>query len=133
MVYECRLNKVGRQHLFAGVLTIAGLWLLSRFDVAGAGYWWAYAIGIALAIAASYLIGNTRVRVAISGETVTVEHSGMVHANLSVDAIASVAVSGSDSTSRIVVVTSDGSKYYIPCECFSQAEVDGLLRALGKS
>ena len=133
MIYECRLNKVKRQHVYAGVLTIVGIYLLSFLGFRGSEYWWASSIGIALALVASYLIGNTKVRIEENGETVTVEHSGMVHANIPIDSIAEVSMSGSKNLSRIVIVTNDGLKYFIPVECFSSSEVEKLMKTLGKA
>lgn len=130
MVYECRLNRFGRQHIYAALMSILGLNLLSQFVVIGDGYWWSSAIGIAVATGVSYLIGNTNVRTETNGEAVTVEHSGMVTANFTIDSLANVAVSGSGSMSRIVVVTKEGLKYFIPCECFSNDEIESLLKSL---
>ncbi len=130
MSYECRLNRFKRHHLYAALTTIFGLYLLSYVDFWGAGSWWAYAIGIAIAAGASYLIGNTKVRIEIDGGAVVVEHSGMVHANFTIVELASVAVDGSGREVRIVVVTKEGLKYLIPCWCFSKAEVNALLEAL---
>jgi hypothetical protein len=130
MIYECRLNRFRRHHLYAALTTIFGLYLLSYVNFGGAGYWWAYAIGISIAAGASYLIANTKVRIEIGGEAVVVEHRGRVHANFTIDALASVAVSGSGNDSRIVVVTNEGLEYFIPCGCFSKSEIDALLVAL---
>ncbi|MCB1826504.1 MAG: hypothetical protein KDJ54_18775 [Candidatus Competibacteraceae bacterium] len=127
------MNRFRQHHLYAALLTIIGLYLLSYFDFGGARYWWAYSIGIAMGAGASYLIGNTKVRIETNGEAVTVEHSGMVHANFTVDSVASVTVSGSGSMSRIVVVTHEGLKYYIPCECFSKTETEALLKVLRRA
>ena len=133
MIYECRLSRFRRHHLYAGLLTIVGLYLLSYFDFVGTGYWWAFSIGIALAAGASHFIGNTKIRIETNGEVVIVEHSGMVHANFPVDSVASVALNGSGSMSRIVVVTNEGLKHYIPCECFSKAEIEALIKALRRA
>ena len=130
MTYECRLNRFRRHHLYAALTTIFGLYLLSYVDFWGAGSWWAYAIGIAIAAGAWYLIGNTKVRIEIDGGAVVVEHSGMVHAHFTIEDLASLAVDGTSRESRIVVVTNEGLKYLIPCGCFSKAEIDALLLAL---
>ena len=57
----------------------------------------------------------------------------MIHANIPLDSIKTVAMSGAKNLSRIVVVTSDGLKYFIPCECFSSTEIEQLLRELRKA
>jgi hypothetical protein len=133
MIYECRLNRVTRQHVYAGLLAIGGIYLLSLLGYRGSEYWWASSVGIALALGASYLIGNTRVRIEENGETVTVEHSGMVHANIPIDSIANVSMSGIGNMARIVAVTNDGMKYFIPVGCFSGSEVEELIKVLGKA
>ncbi|WP_078120105.1 hypothetical protein [Thiosocius teredinicola] len=130
MIYECRLNKVTRQHLYAALLVILGMYLLNLFGLWASEYWWATSIGIVLALGFSFVIGNSRVRVEIGDGTIIVEYSGMVQANIAADAIESVTMSGSDSLQRIVIVTDDGSKYFIPCECFTSTQLEGLLGAL---
>jgi hypothetical protein len=130
MIYECRLNRFRRHHVYAVLTTVVELYLLSYIGFGGAAHWWASSIGIAIAAGASYLIGNTKVCIEIDGGAVVVEHGGMVHANFTIDALARVAVSGSGNDSRIVVATNDGLKYSIPCGCFSKAEVNALLKAL---
>lgn len=130
MVYECRTNRFRRHHIYTALATIAGLFLLSRFDWGGGGYWWSYSIGIAIAAGAVYLLSNTKVRVEIDGEAVTVQHSGMVHANFLLGSVESVAVSGSGHMSRILVVTKEGLKYHMPCNCFQEDEMDSLLKML---
>jgi hypothetical protein len=132
MIYRCRLNRVRPQHLYAALLSIVGLYLLSQFDIVSSKYWWAYSIGITLAIGLSYLVGNTKIRIEINGKSVIIEHSGMVYANFPVDSIDRVVVNDSGGISRIVVVTNEGLKYYIPCECFSNTEIETLLKALRK-
>jgi hypothetical protein len=132
MIYECRLNRFRRHHLYAALLIIVGLYLLSYFEVGNAAHWWAYSIGIAIAVGAAYLFGNTRVRIEINGEAVTVEHSGMVHANFTLDSVASVAVNGSGRLARIEVETNDGLRFYIPCECFTETKIEELTKVLRK-
>jgi hypothetical protein len=130
MIYECRLNRFRRHHIYAVLTTIVGLYLLSYIGFGSAAHWWASSIGIAIAAGAWYLIGNTKVRIEIDGGAVVVEHSGMVQANFTIEELASVAVDGSGRESRIVVATNEGFNYLIPCGCFSKAEIDALLLAL---
>lgn len=130
MIYECRLNRVRPYHILAAALAIAGLWLLGRFDIIGGHYWWTSSIGIALAVAFSYLLGNTKVRVTIDAGSVSVYHSGMVQANFSLASVTRATASGTGNLSRLVVETDNGSKYYIPCECFSAADIEALIQAL---
>lgn len=131
MIYECRCNRFRRHQIVAALLAIVGLYLLSYTGLASAGNWGAYSIGLAIAAGAAYLLGNTRVRIEIDGGAVTVEHSGMVHANFALDSVAHVELTGAGSMSRIAVVTHEGQKYYIPGECFSKTEIEALLNVLG--
>jgi hypothetical protein len=130
MIYECRLTRLRKQYVIAGLLTISVLFLMSHFDNGSYKSCWSYSIGIALAIVILYLIGNSRVRVETTDGMVTVYHSGMVHAYIRKDSITEVLVSGEKSTSRITISTIDGLKYSIPCECFSDIEIGGLLNEL---
>jgi hypothetical protein len=130
MIYECRLNRFKIRYLYAALLTITVLYLMSYMGLYSAEDWSAYAIGFALGTAAAYLIGNTKVRIEINRENVLVEHSGMVYGNFTVDSIDTIQLRGSDSMSKIVVVTNEGLKYFIPCECFSKKELDELLEKL---
>jgi hypothetical protein len=130
MIYECRLYRFKLRHLYAALLGIFVVYLLGYFGFGSSDYWFAYTIGITLAAVATYLIGNTKVRIEINGENIIIEHNGMVHANFSVDSIETAQLRGSGSISKIVVVTNEGLKYYIPCECFSKNELDDLLEKL---
>jgi hypothetical protein len=133
MIYECRLKRLRKQHVYAGLLTVLLLFLMSHFDIGSTKYWWSYSIGIVSAIGALSLVANSRVRVEITDKTVTVYHSGMMHANIPKVSIAEALVSGDKSTSRIAIFTNDGLKYSIPCECFSETEINALLNELRKA
>ena len=133
MIYECRLNKVTRRHAYTGLLAIVSIYLLSHLVFGTSEYWPSSSIGIALAIGVSYITGNTKVRIEEDGETVKIEHSGMVNANIPIDSIASISLSGSRNLSKLVIVTNDRLKYFIPIKCFSRSEIERLVNALDKA
>jgi hypothetical protein len=132
MIYECRLNRLRKQHVYAGLLTILVLFLMNCFDIGSSRYWWSYSIGIALAMGTFYLIRNFRVRVVTTDRSVTVYHSGMVHVNIRKESIKEVSLSGGRGRSGIAISTIEGLKYAIPCDCFSDSEIRALLDELSE-
>ncbi|PVV06949.1 MAG: hypothetical protein B6D77_14830 [gamma proteobacterium symbiont of Ctena orbiculata] len=133
MIYECRKNKFGKHHVYTSFLIITGLFIWSYFDSTETKYWLAYSIGIVLALGASYLIVNTKIRIEIKGDIVTVVHDGMIHANFSINSIESVTLNSSGGIESILVQTIDKLKYYIPCDCFKRAEIEALIEVLNNA
>jgi hypothetical protein len=86
-----------------------------------------------LALGASYLIVNTKIRIEIKGDIVTVEHNGMIHANFAINSIESVSLNSSGGIESILVQTTDKLKYYIPCGCFKRAEIEALIEVLNNA
>jgi hypothetical protein len=130
MIYECRKNALKKQSVYAGLLIVLVLAMSNYLGIFTSEYWWGYSIGIILALVVTYLTSNTKVSVKIEGERVIVYHDGMVYGNVSKDSITEVSVGGADNLSRITVVTDDGLKIYIPAMCFSETEIESLVKAL---
>jgi hypothetical protein len=121
---------LSRQSIYGALLIVLIYLLLHYFEILTSKYWESYPIGVLLALAAVYFTANTKVRVEIEQGRLTVYHGGMVHADTGIDSIAEVSVSGNGNLARIVVLTDDGLKIYIPSGCFSAAEVEELKSAL---
>ncbi len=133
MTYECRLKRVKKEHVFGALFSVLALYLVDYFGIADIKHWSAYAIGIVLVLGFLYLIANTMVRVEIGGEVVTIYHSGMVQGNIPRASIVSVQRVGHKGRSGIVISTSDGLEYMAPMVCFSEAEIEEMLKELRKS
>jgi hypothetical protein len=130
MVFECRLKKVTSQHVISSLITILVLYLLDYFSITEIKYLSGYRIGFLAALLVSYLILNSKVRVKVEGNEITVYHSGMVQANIVKELISHITRSGRHNLSRIVILTNDGRKITIPSSCFSDSEIESLMKQL---
>lgn len=59
-----------------------------------------------------------------------VSNSGMIHANIPLDSIDDIQLKGSSGMSKIVLLTSDDLKHYIPCQCLGKPEFNELLNKI---
>lgn len=133
MTYECRLKGITKKHVFGALLSLLAFYLMDYFGVANVEHWSAYAIGIVLALGFLYFVENSMIRVEIEDEAVTIYHSGMVQGNIPRVLITDVERVCHKGRSAIVISTSDGLKYSAPMGCFSEAEVEEMLKELRKA
>lgn len=133
MTYECRLSAITKMHVFGASVAVLVLFVVHQLGIADVEDWSAYAIGIVFALGLLYLIGNSTVRLSIEGEAVTLYHSGMVQGSIPRESITGVREVGYKGRSGIVISTSDGLEYNVPIACFSEAEVEEMLRELRKA
>lgn len=133
MVFECRLRGITRKHAYGALVAISLTFLLDYLDIMKFEYWSSYAIGVVLALAFLYLVENSKVRVEVNDDIVTIYHSGMVQASIPMETIDQAVLSGEGRLARIIVSTTDGLRYYIPMNCFGEAEVTAVMNELKRA
>jgi hypothetical protein len=133
MTCECRLERIMKKHVFGALFSVLAYYLVDHFGFARIEHWSAYAIGIVLTLGFMYINEYSMIRVEIEGESVTIYNSGMVQGNIQRALITRVETVGPKGRPAIAISTSDALEYSMPIACFSEAEVEEMLKELRKA
>lgn len=133
MKHEIRLKLISSYYLASCVFLVIVIFILYNYEILSENYLYS-SLGTLVAFVLAYLLANSKVRIEINDEQLTIYYSGMVQGNIDIKTILSLREKEQGEIRGVEVETNDGRKYFMPLSCFKESieqeiisELDNLI------